>query len=54
MEVIVMSKNIDWDNLGFGYVETEYRYLTTYKAVSYTHLLSMPYIPVIYTQSLYQ
>ena len=26
-----MSKNIDWDNLGFGYVETEYRYLTTYK-----------------------
>ena len=31
MEVIVMSKNIDWDNLGFGYVETDYRYLTTYK-----------------------
>ncbi|EQC65413.1 Branched-chain amino acid aminotransferase [Veillonella parvula HSIVP1] len=26
-----MSKNIDWDNLGFGYVKTEYRYLTTYK-----------------------
>ena len=26
-----MSKNIDWDNLGFGYVETDYRYLTTYK-----------------------
>ena len=26
-----MSKNIDWDNLGFGYVETDYRYLSTYK-----------------------
>ena len=33
MEVIVMSKNIDWDNLGFGYVETDYRYLTTYKDI---------------------
>ena len=31
MEVIVMSKNIDWDNLGFGYIETDYRYLSTYK-----------------------
>lgn len=26
-----MSKNIDWDNLGFGYMETDYRYLSTYK-----------------------
>ena len=26
-----MSKNIDWDNLGFGYVETDYRYVSTYK-----------------------
>ena len=26
-----MSKNIDWDNLGFGYIETDYRYLSTYK-----------------------
>ncbi|PQL18943.1 branched chain amino acid aminotransferase [Veillonella denticariosi JCM 15641] len=26
-----MSKNIDWDNIGFGYMETDYRYLSTYK-----------------------
>ena len=27
------KKNIDWSSLGFGYVQTDYRY-----AVSYTHL----------------
>lgn len=31
MEVSVMSKEIDWSNLGFGYMETDYRYVTNYK-----------------------
>ena len=26
-----MSQNLDWANLGFGYHETEYRYVTNYK-----------------------
>lgn len=26
-----MSKQIDWSNLGFGYMETDYRYVTNYK-----------------------
>ena len=26
-----MSKNIDWSNLGFGYIQTEYRYVCRYK-----------------------
>ncbi len=26
-----MSKNIDWSNLGFGYIETEARYVSNYK-----------------------
>lgn len=26
-----MSKEIDWSNLGFGYMETDYRYVTNYK-----------------------
>ncbi|MDE5779677.1 MAG: branched-chain amino acid aminotransferase [Lachnospiraceae bacterium] len=26
-----MSKNIDWSNLGFGYIETEQRYVSNYK-----------------------
>lgn len=26
-----MSKNIDWSNLGFGYIPTEYRYVSRYK-----------------------
>mgnify|MGYP003314484317 CR=1 FL=1 len=26
-----MSQNIDWGNLGFGYIPTEYRYVAKYK-----------------------
>ena len=26
-----MTKNIDWANLGFGYVKTDYRYISNYK-----------------------
>ena len=26
-----MSQNIDWGNLGFGYVQTDYRYVSNYK-----------------------
>ena len=26
-----MGKNIDWSNLGFGYVKTDYRYVSNYK-----------------------
>ncbi len=26
-----MSKNIDWSNLGFGYIKTDYRYVSNYK-----------------------
>ena len=25
------KKNIDWGNLGFGYVKTDYRYVSNYK-----------------------
>ena len=25
------KKNIDWSNLGFGYVPTDYRYVSVYK-----------------------
>ena len=25
------KKNIDWGNLGFGYVQTDYRYVSNYK-----------------------
>ena len=32
MEEIVMEKqNIDWANLGFGYIKTDYRYVSNYK-----------------------
>ena len=26
-----MTKNIDWSNLGFGYIKTDYRYVSNYK-----------------------
>ena len=26
-----MLKNIDWQNLGFGYIKTDYRYVSNYK-----------------------
>ena len=26
-----MSKNIDWSNLGFGYIQTEHRFVSNYK-----------------------
>ena len=26
-----MEKNIDWQNLGFGYIKTDYRFVTNYK-----------------------
>ena len=26
-----MSKNIDWANLGFGYIQTDYRYVSKFK-----------------------
>ena len=25
------KKNIDWENLGFGYIKTDYRYVSDYK-----------------------
>lgn len=25
------AKNIDWANLGFGYMKTDYRYVSNYK-----------------------
>ncbi len=25
------KKDIDWSNLGFGYVKTDYRYVSNYK-----------------------
>lgn len=32
MEEIIMAKqNIDWANLGFGYIKTDYRYVSNYK-----------------------
>ncbi len=30
-EVIIMSKNIDWANIGFGYMETDKRFVSNYK-----------------------
>lgn len=30
-KVLVMSKNIDWSNLGFGYIKTEQRFVSNYK-----------------------
>ena len=30
-EVFKMSKNIDWSNLGFGYIETDKRFVSNYK-----------------------
>ncbi len=30
-KVLVMSKNIDWSNLGFGYIKTENRFVSNYK-----------------------
>ena len=26
-----MTKNIDWSNLGFGYIKTDYRFVSNYK-----------------------
>ena len=26
-----MTKNIDWANLGFGYIKTDYRFVANYK-----------------------
>ena len=26
-----MSKNIDWSSLGFGYIKTDYRFVSNYK-----------------------
>ena len=31
MGVICMTKDIDWGNLGFGYITTDYRYVSNYK-----------------------
>ncbi|MGC7559525.1 branched-chain amino acid aminotransferase [Pasteurella sp. PK-2025] len=31
MKVITMTKNIDWKNLGFGYIKTDYRYIAYWK-----------------------
>lgn len=28
---IVMTKDIDWSNLGFGYIKTDYRYISNFK-----------------------
>ena len=25
------KKNIDWGNIGFGYIQTDYRYVSNYK-----------------------
>ena len=30
-----MGKNIDWSNLGFGYVKTDYRYVSNFKNVAW-------------------
>lgn len=30
-EVIIMVKNIDWGSLGFGYVKTDFRYVSNFK-----------------------
>ena len=27
------KKNIDWGNLGFGYVPTDYRYVSNFKVI---------------------
>ena len=31
MEEMQMKKNIDWENLGFGYIQTEKRYVSNFK-----------------------
>ena len=31
MEVVMEKKNIDWANLGFGYMVTDKRYVSNYK-----------------------
>lgn len=31
LEEIDMAKNIDWKNLGFGYIESDYRFVSNYK-----------------------
>ena len=31
MEVVVEKRNIDWANLGFGYMVTDKRYVAEYK-----------------------
>ena len=30
-----MKKDIDWSNLGFGYIQTDYRYVSNYKNKSW-------------------
>ena len=30
-EIFIHKKNIDWANLGFGYIQTDYRYVSNYK-----------------------
>lgn len=30
-EFLMEKKQIDWENLGFGYVQTEQRYVSNYK-----------------------
>ena len=30
-EVFLMSKNIDWSSIGFGYIETDKRFVSNYK-----------------------
>ena len=29
--IIMEKKNIDWSNIGFGYVQTDKRYVANYK-----------------------
>ena len=29
--VVMEKKNLDWENLGFGYIQTDKRYVSNYK-----------------------
>jgi len=44
------KKNIDWGNLGFGYVKTDYRYVSNYKDGKWDALPQMIWLPSVSVQ----
>ena len=40
------KKNIDWSNLGFGYIKTDYRYVSNYKDGSWDEGTGLRQLPL--------